>query len=111
MENETKNIMAIQAYLETNSTVKHLSKVFTVFHADVVYKDDVYDDVCLKDQEIMFQHSFNNDVTIKALSPPYYSNFWFSQQHFEFRDGKLYITGAHHDDSTKKYIIIIGNVK
>lgn len=108
MEDETKNIMALQDYLETNPIVKHLSRAYTVFHADVLYHDDVYGDVYLNNAEIMYQHSFNNDVTIKGLSHPFYDNFWFSQQHFDFKDGKLYISGVHHNDSSKKYIVTIG---
>lgn len=107
MEDETKNIMALQDYLKTNPIVNHLSRAYTTFYADVLYQDDEYEELSLKDAKVLYQHSYNNDITIETLSLPYYSNFRFSQQHFEYSDGKLCITGVHHDDPSKKYIVTI----
>ena len=36
-----KNIMALQAYMDTIPSVNHLSRVLTVFNADVLYQDDL----------------------------------------------------------------------
>ena len=108
MEDEMKNIMALQAYIDTVPSVNHLSRVLSVFNADVLYQDDLYEEVFLKNTEVRFQHGYNNEVSIIALRPPYYDNFWFTHQHFEFKDGKLFISGAHHDDPSKKYVVRIG---
>ena len=103
-----KNISALKEYMETNPTVNHLSRAISVFNANVLYYDDVFEDVTLNNTEIRFLHSYNNEVTIPAFGPPYYNSFWFTHQHFEGKDGKLYISGVHHDDPSKKYIVRIG---
>lgn len=108
MEDEMKNISAVMEYMDSNPTVNHLSRAITVFTADVYYHDDIYEDITLRKTEIQYQHSYNNEVTISALRPPYYSSFWFSHQHFEYINGKLYVTGVHHDDPSKKYKVTIG---
>ncbi len=108
MEDEMKNMMALREYMESNPTVNPLSRAITVFYADVSYHDDVYEVVTLNNTEIRFLHSYNNEVTIPALRPPYYSSFWFTHQHFEFKDGKLYISGTHHEDPSKMYVVSIG---
>lgn len=103
-----KNIMALREYMESNPTLNHLSRALSVFYADIHYQDDDYEDIILNKTEIRFQHSYNNEVTIPAIRPPYYDNFWFTRQHFEYENGKLYITGVHHDNPSKKYKVTIG---
>lgn len=107
MDEEMKNMSALKEFMESNPTVNHLSKALSVFYADVFYHDDVYEDIILKQTEIRFQHSYNNEVTITALRPPYYCSFWFTHQHFELKDGMLFISGNHHDDPSKRYIVQI----
>lgn len=108
MEDEMKNMMALRDYMESNPTVNPLSRAITVFYADVFYHDEVFEDITLNNTEIRYQHSYNNEVTILALRPPYYCSFWFTHQRFEFKDGKLLISGVHHNDPSKKYVIRIG---
>lgn len=107
MEDEIKNMSALKEFMESNPTVNHLSRALSVFYADVHYQDDVYEEIILRNTEIRFQHSYNNEVTITALRPPYYSSFWFTHQHFELKDGILYISGCHHDDHSKRYVVQI----
>lgn len=107
---EMQNIHDLQEYMDTNSTVQHLTKAISIFFADVLYQDDVYEDVFLRNTEIRYLHSYNNEITISELSLPYYNNFRLSQQHFENKKGMLIISGVHHDDSTKKYTIRVGGI-
>lgn len=107
MDKETANIMQLHHYLENNPTVQHLSRVFTVFHADVLYEDNLLETVHLPNTELRYQHSYNSDLTILALQPPYYNSFWFSHQDFKYEDGTLTITGVRHDNPSSKYKVTI----
>ena len=75
MDDEMKNIMTFQIFMDTIPSVNHVSKVLSLFYADVLYQDDLYEDVSLKNTEVRFQHGYNNEVSILALRPPYYDNF------------------------------------
>ena len=108
MEDEMMNMVALKAFMENLPSVNHVSKVLSVFYADVLYQDDAYEEVFLKETEVRFLHGYNNEVTISGLQPPYYDNFWFSRQHFEYKGGKLYISGCHHNEPSKKYVVRIG---
>ena len=107
MDKEMRNIMELQSYMETNSTLEHRSGVVDVFKADVDYQDSSLGNMHLQNAEIRFEHSYNNELKIDALTPPYYGSFWLTRQDFEFKDGKLYISGIR-SDSGKKYQVIIG---
>ena len=99
--------MVLQKYLVTNPTVQHLSRALTVFHADVLYEDDRMEPVHIPDAEVRFQHSYNNDLSIPAIRPPYYNSFWFSHQDFKLENGCLYVSGVRHDNPGCKYRVTI----
>lgn len=107
MDKEMQNIMELQGYMETNSTLKHRSGVVDVFKADVDYQDSSIGNMHLQGAEIRYEHSYNNELKVDALMPPYYGSFWLTKQNFEFKAGKLYISGIR-SDTGKKYQVIIG---
>ena len=102
-----QNIMELQGYMETNSTLKHRSGVVDVFKADVDYQDSSIGNMHLQGAEIRYEHSYNKELKVDALMPPYYGSFWLTKQNFEFKAGKLYISGIR-SDTGKKYQVIIG---
>lgn len=106
MDKETNNLMAFASYKELKQ-MKHLSRARSDFHADVIYEDDVLDTITFNNTPVIYQHSYNNDLTIPVLEPPYYSDFNFRFQNFQFVNGCLVITGAHHDNPSKKYKVTI----
>lgn len=88
MDKETANIQEIQSYVETKPNVKHLSKPYSVFNANVLYEDPKYGDCFLENVQVMWQHSFNNDISITKLNPPYYGDFNCRFQDFKFSNGR-----------------------
>ena len=106
MDKETNNLMAFASYKERKQ-MKHLSRARSDFHADVIYEDDVLDAITLNNTPVIYQHSYNNVLTIPALEPPYYSDFNFRFQNFQLVNGCLVITGVHHDDPNKKYKVTL----
>lgn len=106
MDKETINLMAFASYRELKR-MKHLSRARSDFHADVIYEDDVLDAITLNNTPVIYQHSYNNVLTIPALEPPYYSDFNFRFQNFQLVNGCLVITGVHHDDPNKKYKVTL----
>lgn len=103
MDKETANIQEIQSYVGTKSSVKHLSKPYSVFNADVIYEDPKYGDIFLENVQVMWQHGFTNDISIAELRPPYYGDFNCRFQDFKCINGRLVITGSHHDDPNIRY--------
>lgn len=60
--------MAFASYRELKR-MKHLSRARSDFHADVIYEDDVLDAITLNNTPVIYQHSYNNVLTIPALEP------------------------------------------
>lgn len=107
MDKETANIQEIQSYVETKSNVKHLSKPYSVFNADVLYEDHKHGNIFLKNVQVMWQHGFINDIAIAELQPPYYGDFNCRFQNFKYINGNLVITGLHHDDPNIQYRVTL----
>ena len=107
MDKELENIMQLQSYMDTNPTLEHRSGAVDIFWADVEYMDSTLGDLFLQNTEIHFEHGYHNTLKINALRPPYYGEFWLSKQDFNYKDGKLYISGVRHD-SGNEYLIVIG---
>lgn len=106
MDKETNNLMAFASFKDLKE-MTHLSRARSDFYADVIYEDDELESIILKNTQVIWQHSYNNDLTIPALQPPYYSDFNFRFQNFKYEDGCLVITGAHQDDLSKKYKVTL----
>lgn len=87
--------------------MQHLSRARSDFYADVIYEDDVLDTITLNNTPVIWQHSYNNGLTIENLQPPYYGDFNFRFQNFQFVKCCLVITGVHHDDPNKKYKVTL----
>lgn len=98
--------MAFASYRELKR-MKHLSRARSDFYADVIYEDDVFASTTIYNTPVIWQHSYNNSLTIEDLQPPYYGDFNFRFQDFKFENGSLVITGVHHDDASKKYKVTL----
>lgn len=107
MSKEIDNIQEIQSYVETKANVKHRSNPYSVFNADVLYEDPQYGNLFLENIQVRWQHSFNNDISITELPPPYYGDFNCRFQDFKHENGALVITGSHQDDPSIQYKVTL----
>lgn len=84
-----------------------MSNSYSLFNSGVIYEDPKHGDLILENVQMRWQHSFNNDISIAELRPPYKGDFNCRFQDFKFVNNSLIITGTHHDDPSIQYRVTL----